>query len=292
MFRRIVSGLARRLGSWPLKVIGVRHRAEVLEAVSEQMVTVSSIPGSSIRFYTPSPLLLDRAESVLSKETDMIQWIDGFEDGTVFWDIGANVGVFSLYAALRRQVSVVSFEPLAANFHVLSRNIQLNRLCDRVTAYCVALSQRTQLGVLNVASSSMGASLSQFGEPGECSRYWDSGSASADQGMVGFSIDDFIARFNPPFPNYIKMDVDGLELPILEGARVTLCDPRIKSLNVELNLNDKGEHGRAVSLLREAGFDMVSQGEIQGTPLEKAANHLFQRKKRVAPRTTLSSRSN
>ena len=279
-FDRIVAGVARRLGAWPLKAIGRRRRAEVLEMASEEMISVAAIPGGSIRFYAPSTLLLSRAESVLTKEADMIRWIDGFEDGAVFWDIGANVGVFSLYAGIRRRASVLSFEPSAANFYALSRNIQLNGLCDNITAYCIALSDRTELGVLNMASPSMGAALSQFGQPGDGSRYRDEGAQVTVHGMVGFSIDDFIARFNPPFPNFLKMDVDGLEVPILEGARATLRDPRIKSLIVELNLNNAAEHERAVSILGDAGFLLVSKGEIQGNRMELAANHLFERAQR------------
>jgi FkbM family methyltransferase len=273
---KVGSGVARRIGTWPLRLVGSRLRAEILEKLTEESIQTTAIPGACIQFYAPSPLLISRAASVLTKETDTIQWIDGFEQGTVFWDIGANVGVFSLYAAIRNPGFVVSFEPLAANFHVLSRNIQLNRLDQQISAYCVAFSGRTQLGTLNIASPSMGASLSQFGEPGETSRYWE-GTAGATHGMVGFTIDEFIKQFDPPFPNYLKIDVDGLEIAILEGARRTLCDPRMRSLLVELSLNRRHEHDAAVKLLEEAGFHFVSRGADQGNQNESAANHIFQK---------------
>jgi FkbM family methyltransferase len=274
---RWTSGAARRLGAWPLQVISPRVRAEVLEQATENAITLASIPGGQIRFYTPSPLLIARAASVLSKETDTIHWIDGFEDGKVFWDIGANVGVYSLYAAIQRSVSVLAFEPSAANFHVLSRNIQLNKLGDRATAYCIAFSGRTQLGALNMASPSMGAAIGQFGQFGEMSRYWEGQTGAAAHGMIGFTIDSFIAQFDPPFPNHLKLDVDGLELPILEGARVTLRDARLQSLLVELSVSRGSECRNALLLLEEAGFRFVSRGTTQGTQTESAANHLFQR---------------
>ena len=273
---RLVSGTARRIGTWPLRLIGSRLRAEILENLAEEAVCTSTIPGGQIRFYAPSPLLISRAGSALSKETDTIRWIDGFGQGTVFWDVGANVGVFSLYAAIRKPVSVVSFEPLAANFHVLSRNIHLNQLDDRISAYCIAFSGQTQLGVLNIASPLMGASLSQFGQPGEMSRYWG-GHAGAAHGMIGFTIDDFISQFDPPFPNYLKIDVDGLELPILAGARSTLRDPRMRSVLVELSLNRQDEHETAVQVLEEAGFSFVSRGAKQENSNESAANHVFEK---------------
>ena len=81
----------------------------------------------------------------MTKEPDTIQWIDEFPEQTVFWDVGANVGVYSLYAATKPGVSVLSFEPLAANFHVLSRNIELNDFGHCVRAYCVALARETGL---------------------------------------------------------------------------------------------------------------------------------------------------
>lgn len=260
-----------------MKAIGMHLRADVLERLTEETISVTTIPGNQIRFYTPSPLLMSRAACVLSKETDTIQWIDGFEDGMVLWDIGANVGVYSLYAAIQRSVSVLAFEPSAANFHVLSRNIHLNKLVDRVTGYCIAFSGRTQLGILNMASPSMGASIGQFGQFGEMSRYWEGQTGAAAHGMIGFTIDSFIAQFDPPFPNYLKLDVDGLELPILEGARMTLRDARLRSLLVELSLSRESEYRNAHLLLEEAGFRFVSRGATQGTQTESAANHLFQR---------------
>jgi len=268
---------ARRLSSWPLQLVGPPVRAEVLDHAAEQAITVTRIPGGQIRFYTPSPLLLARAASVLSKEVDTIAWIDGLDEEAVLWDVGANVGVYSLYAALRRNVTVLAFEPSAANFHVLSKNIQLNDLSGRMTAYCVAFSAGTQLGVLNLSSPRMGAALAQFGRPAELSRYADAQSEAVTQGMIGFSIDDFIEEFNPPFPNALKMDVDGLEREILEGAYKTLRDPRLQSLMVELGVSREDEYRRAFGLLKRAGFGFVSRGEVQGTRTESAANHLFHR---------------
>lgn len=277
LLKRLVSGAARRLGSWPLQAIGSQLRAEVLEQATEDAITAVSIPGGQIQFRTPSPMLISRAASVLSKETDTIQWIDDFESETVFWDVGANVGVYSLYAAFRRKVAVLAFEPSAANFHVLCGNIHLNQVDQRVNAYCLAFSRQTQLGVLNLTSLRMGAAVSQFGEPNEASPYSEKPSETISQGMLGFSIDDFIRAFDPPFPNNLKMDVDGLEVPILEGARRTLRDPRLQSVMVELSISRPLEQRKALSLLEEAGLKLISRGETQGTKVESAANHLFQR---------------
>jgi hypothetical protein len=109
------------------------------------------------------------------------------------------------------------------------------------------------------------------------SQYWEGQKGSATHGMIGFTVDDFIAQFDPPFPSYVKLDVDGLELQILEGARMTLRDPRLQSILVELSVSRDREHRDALSFLDEVGFRFVSRGATQETQTESAANHLFQR---------------
>lgn len=42
-----------------------------------------------------------RFDTLLEKEPDTIEWIDGFRLGETLWDIGANVGIYTIYAALR-----------------------------------------------------------------------------------------------------------------------------------------------------------------------------------------------
>jgi FkbM family methyltransferase len=275
--KEFLKAIARKLASWPLRALPMHLGARALEDLADNMVSVTAVPNGQILFHTPTPTLIWRAHTLLIKELDTIGWIDRFIKGSVFWDIGANVGTYSLYAAIRREVSVLAFEPMAANFYVLNKNIQLNAVDNRVYAYCIALSDRTDLGVLNMASGAMGAAVSQFGKAGEMSRYAEENVSGWTQGMIAFSIDDFIRHFDPPFPNYVKVDVDGLEPAVLQGARETLCNPRLNSLMIELNVSDNEEYLGAVRLLKESGLRLVSRGVIQGTKEEVCANHLFER---------------
>lgn len=271
--KRVMGHAAAKLLTW----LDITTRGEVLEKLSGKTDIAVETPSGSIRMSALTPLLVDRAKGMLIKETDTISWIDRFPENCVFWDVGANVGVFSLYAAAKRDVSVLSFEPSAANFYILSGNIELNGFGKQVTAYCIALSGTTKLGVLNMESPSMGAAVSQFGQPGEMSPFCIEDTEGSMHGMVGFSVDDFIRQFCPPFPNYLKLDVDGLELGILQGARETLHDSRLRSLMVELPLSDKEEYDLAVALLEDCGFSLMSQGNVQETEVRSAANHLFER---------------
>jgi FkbM family methyltransferase len=275
--KKFLKGFALTVASWPLKTLPMPLRAKALEDLTESMVSAVKVPDAQLLFHSPSRILISRARSLLHKEVDTIEWIDGFTKGAVLWDIGANVGVYSLYAAMTRNASVLAFEPMSANFYVLNRNIQLNRLDQQIAAYCIALCGRTDLGVLNMASVAMGAAVSQFGKTGDMSRYAEENVSGSTQAMVGITVDHLIEQFNPPFPNYLKLDVDGLESEILRGAKKTLLDPRLNSLMIELNMSDEREFAGVVGLLEESGFRFLSRGAIQGTQKEVCANHLFER---------------
>jgi FkbM family methyltransferase len=276
--RTLVRGGLRRAASLPLRLIDPALRAEALDRFGRDATATLTLDGGDvITFFAPSPLLRSRAENALAKEPDMIRWLDALPDGAVLWDIGANVGVFSLYAAVRRRCRVLAFEPSAANYYALTRNIQLNALAGRIDSYCVALSGATELGTLNLDSPDLGAAMSQFSASGEASRY-SSGEGNVTHGMIGFTIDDFVARFAPAFPTHLKIDVDGLEWGILQGAGTTLRDRRLCAVMVELSVTQPLERDRAVDYLAQAGLECLSHGASQGAGGEAAANYLFTRR--------------
>ena len=273
LLRRVL----RRVALMPLHIVGPDIRAEATELLSAAAVAEIPLPSGTLKFHAPATLLRRRASSMLTKEPDTIAWLNTLTDRDVLWDIGANVGVFSLYAAAARRCTVLAFEPSAANFFVLTRNVQLNALSERVSTYCVALSGAGGLGVLNLDSAELGTAMSQFGRRGESSRY-AGGASGVSHGMIGFTIDEFIRQFTPPFPTHLKLDVDGLEWPILQGAAATLRDPRLRSLMVELSLTQTSESAQAIAWLAGCGLHLVSRGESQESAGERAANHLFQRR--------------
>ena len=272
MFR----GALHRLLLAPLKLAPSSLATEALTRAWDGAIVPVATGRTTVKFFAPTAILRLRAETALSKEPETIAWLDGLGAGDVLWDIGANIGVFSLYAAAERACTVLAFEPSAANFIVLTRNVQINQLDSRITAYPVALSGETCLGVLNLDSTALGTAMNEFGRAGDKSRY-SSNPHPTSHGMVGFAIDEFIARFSPPLPTHIKLDVDGLELPILQGAVATLRSPRLKSMIVELSITDRAERDRAITLLQSCGLYLQRQSGAQGDTSEQGANHLFVR---------------
>ena len=83
-----------------------------------------------IHLFNPSYLTNWLYEDFFSKEPETIEWIDNFEKDKdiIFWDIGANLGIYSIYAAsIYKKIKVISFEPSTSNLRILSRNIYINK---------------------------------------------------------------------------------------------------------------------------------------------------------------------
>ena len=222
-----------------IALIGLNRPVRIYRAFLSRVNAVKKVEvkGTPIVFDANEELHLLRAELIASKEPETIEWIDSFADGAVFYDIGANVGVFSLYAALHRQCDVYAFEPEAKNYACLNQNILLNRLARRVKALNVGLHDRTCIEFLQLHDLESGAALHALGEAIDWRKQrFD---AKFEQAVLAFGLDDFIEQFSAPVPNHIKLDVDGNEDKIIRGGQRTFSNPAMRSLLIELNENDR-----------------------------------------------------
>ena len=218
-----------------------------------------------------------RYATLLDKEPETIEWIDGFEQGDTFWDIGANVGIYSIYAAARG-IRTMAFEPHFANYHQFCITIALNGLQDLVTPLCLAFAEAKSIAEMNLASLDIGTSMSNFGEaldfrgqPFE---------PAFRQGMVGYDIDSFIADFGIEIPTHLKIDVDGIELPIIRGARKMLTDQGLQSVSIELIESDEAQVSAVTEILESAGLHFIhkKQNIAFATPqTTDVLNYLFHR---------------
>jgi FkbM family methyltransferase len=280
---RLRKAIVAALGSG-LRLTGETGRRLVAEAQAQagevllEVVEHVDTKRGRVAFYCLGDLALWRARTLLTKEPETIEWIDSFRAGDVFWDVGANVGLYALYAAMTNRLEVLAFEPSASNYLLLNRNVEINRASDRVRAYCVAFAGETHIDVLNMQSTQFGSAMATFAETKDFAG--EQFKPSFCQGTIGFRIDEFIAQFNPPFPNHLKIDVDGIEDKIVAGARRTLADPRMRSLSIELEA-DRVEYTRGVlERLGTAGLKLVSRrhGEMfEGTRFANVYNYRFER---------------
>jgi hypothetical protein len=101
--------------------------------------------------------------------------------------------------------------------------------------------------------------------------------------LLGTTMNYFIENSILDIPDYIKIDVDGIEHLILEGGDKFLSDKKVKSLSIEINENFKEQYEKVLNLMKEYKFkilhkkhndDMFSEGRFN-----KVYNYIFIKQK-------------
>ena len=220
--------------------------------IQNAMGRVSKVNHDGIMLYlsTPNPINQYRADTFSTKEPETLEWIESMEKGSIVWDIGANVGLYSIYAAKKRNCRVYAFEPSVFNLELLARNIFNNDLSNCITMIPLPLSNEPKVNSLNLTSTEWGGAFSTFGD-----RYGHDGKELLEIfkfNTIGLSMDTAVKLLNIPAPNYIKIDVDGIEHLILKGGTGILKS--IKSILVEVNEDYKEQDLNVKTILTEAGL--------------------------------------
>jgi FkbM family methyltransferase len=168
-----------------------------------------------------------------AKEPFTIEWIEKWvRAGDVLYDIGSNIGVYSLVAAKQPGggARVFSFDPSYANIAGLGANIVLNGVVDQVTPLPVALSDTTAMAVFALRSMEPGTARHTLGDGPS-----PEGPPAYRQPVMTFRLDDLVDTVGLPLPHHIKLDVDGGELAVLAGAAAVLGSPSLKTMLIEVS---------------------------------------------------------
>lgn len=190
-----------------------------------------------------------------AKEPETVRWIEEqIRPGDVFYDIGANVGAYSFVACVagESRVRVIAFEPSFATFAQLSKNIFLNNCLDEVLPLCIALGDETKVSEFNYTDLTAGSARHWVSESNGAKE--DTRSVVFKQPILSYRLDDLIEQFGLDPPDMIKMDVDGFELQILQGAAKTLQNQRLRSILVEVVIDDQEGSNPIVEYLASKGF--------------------------------------
>lgn len=252
-------------------------QAVVGPKVNETLKDVTKVEhdGTAVKFHTPNEQTLWRAKSLFTKEPATIAWIDTFKPGEILFDVGANVGGYSVWAAKRRGVKVLAFEPQADNYALLCRNLQLNG--SEATAYCMALTKESSMSFLSMSQPEPGSACHTFGADIGPDLQPRNG---VRQGCLGESLDSVAKRLGIT-PDHLKIDVDGFEHLVVAGADEILRSGKIKSLLVEVNGN-LPEHGEMLSSLAGLSYEFEAAQVEASTRKEGAfkgcAEYVFRKK--------------
>lgn len=216
-----------------------------------------------------------RAETYSTKEPETLAWLrQNLRDGDVLFDVGANIGLYSLFAAkLRPSSRVYAFEPESHNFSSLCRNIILNKAAS-VTPCCFPLSNREAFEMFYVYDLEPGSALHSLGTPSVLRK----GPEALRQGTLGVTLDALVERHGLPHPSLLKLDVDGIEEKILEGGTSVLRSSRLRSILVEVTSREGDGPSWAERRLAGHGFALAGKSgwmvEIDGL---QSRNYIFNR---------------
>ena len=238
-----------------------------------------------IKFFIPNHLTEWRVDTLFTKEPETIAWIDKFKNDKkiIFWDIGSNIGLYSVYAALtHRECSVISFEPSSNNLRVLTRNISINNLENSIKVFTNPLTDKSKKFLMMQHNEfNEGGALNSFGE-----NYNFEGKKQfypMKYQLLGFSMKDILDNKFLEIPDYIKIDVDGIEHLILSGAGEYLKDKKIKSISVEINENFNKQFQNVIDIMHNNNFvffDKKQNDDLKNSngPFSKSFNYIFNKK--------------
>ncbi|MDP1682151.1 MAG: FkbM family methyltransferase [Burkholderiales bacterium] len=260
-------------------IAGAPQARLTLEAY-EALNPTQQIPyaDGSVIYVTPNRYTSWRVTSFFEKEPDTLAWITTFQSGDVLVDVGANVGMYSIWAAKTRGVRVFAFEPESQNYALLNKNIFLNGLSTLVMAYCCALSDEHRFSTLFLSAFMPGGSCHTFGQ--ELDFNLQPLESAFTQGCYSVTLDELVLNGAVPVPNHIKIDVDGLEHKVLAGCQDTLRNSLLRSVLVEIN-QGLPEHRAIVEQMVGLGFsyddDQVNTAVRKEGAFKGVGNYVFQR---------------
>ena len=248
--------------------------ARIILSMGVPLRVKTDVGSHSIFFFVNSFLEYHlRAKQGYNREPITVKWIlEIISEDDIVFDIGANVGTYSLLMGKRMQSGtgqVFAFEPEASNFLSLNENIKLNKLGSRIMAYPLAFSDSSRTSHLFLSSNVRGSACHSIDQPeSEGNKYIP----QHMQGIYVLSVDHFCSENDVPMPNHVKIDVDGAELGILEGMKEVLKNHELKTIMIEIT--EKNDGNKVEEMIIHNGFKELDR---QLWKNKKMANVLYGR---------------
>jgi FkbM family methyltransferase len=165
----------------------------------------------------------------MSKEPETVKWLEQtFCKDSVFYDIGSNIGAYSLLASrLSSYSTIYSFEPVPSTFDSLTNNIILNN-AKNIHAFNLAISNLNCMQYFQVRSMKHGdarhAGLVNVGNANLIN-------------VLCTNSEMLINNFGFKYPTHLKIDVDGSEKFVLEGMEYAFNFSALKNVLIEIDEN-------------------------------------------------------
>ncbi|HXM48387.1 MAG TPA: FkbM family methyltransferase [Pyrinomonadaceae bacterium] len=220
------------------------------------------VAGQVAQFWVPTQEM--ETDIACFTETAQLQNFLGLiRDGDVVWDVGANQGVYSMFAGQRASATgqVLCFEPERRLQKVLKVNRLFNNLGKRMAVVPLALGNMSGKTLLYQSAVTMGThSLVK--------RFDNYRSKDKAMKIEISRADDLVHQSSFRPPNAIKIDVEGAEYAVCEGLSGLMINTPPRLIFVEVHPGLLGNFGRSVedlySLLTGYGYEIADSG-VRGT---------------------------
>lgn len=175
-------------------------------------------------------------------------FIENIKKGDVVFDIGANVGFYSLLAAelIGSGGKVFAFEPFEENFNYIKKHMEMNNY-KNIFSFGAAVSDKTGLAFFKKEKS---AAMGHLGD--------------GDIRVGVISLDEQIKNRKLPIPNFLKIDVEGAEFLVLKGAQNLL---KVNHPIIFISIHSDSLREECFNFLLSLGYNLFS---IKEKDLNKA----------------------
>jgi FkbM family methyltransferase len=262
MFFRILKGVRPRLRIilrkvlLPLSIFSNNFFLRITQQQPEFFINTEVPNRFELKYLVNSPRSILRAQKEHTWEPELLDLIYSLStepngSPSLFIDVGANVGTYSLIAG-KLGWNVLAIEPNYANSYLLSRNIQANGLGERILQIKFAVSDSSRVTQLlhhkEVEGGNSGATIDNFYSG-------QNDNVSYAEAILTFTLDDLLAltEFRPKL---LKIDTDGNELHVLKGASNLLRTESLCAILIEVS--SVAEKKEVVGLLSSFGFNLIT----------------------------------
>lgn len=287
--------IARRVASAIVGLLRLNKPGLLTTEITQAIAPVATVdtPHGPLLCRAGHGRLLWRAQTFYTEEPATVAWLDRLTPADVYWDIGANVGLYAIYAAKFRGCRTVAFEPESQNYALLVENIVMNGVTGNCLPAIIAVTNRSEVSRLRVRYITKGGAFNMFrpASAADAEPLPESFQAAQkyeqhqgfDQLVFGCSVDELVSKHGLPAPTFIKLDVDGLEPKIIDGAMQTIQSGSVRSILVELNTKSAADMA-VPDLLAKQGFKQTAVANNWDTREDKtravdlpALNMIFER---------------
>jgi len=198
-----------------------------------------------------------RSKTFYSKEPETLKWLEFFavinHNYEILIDVGANIGIYTLYWLHFPNTSAIAIEPFDENIKLLSKNIRMNNFMTRVDIISKPLSSQNTLGWSTINDIRPGGSDYKLCLNNNLNQ-------SNSIKVETLTLDSILGGTKEKY--ILKIDTDGTDFDILKRAELALKDGKIVSILIESSEEDQGfieSYLKSFDLIADSRFNLIDE---------------------------------